>query len=66
MVAVIVAAYWVTSNGLLLLLLLGALYRVVGPPGPGDERAAMQYVGLVAVLGVLCNAAALESAASLR
>jgi Zn-dependent protease len=66
MVAVIVAAYWVTSNGLLLLLLLGALYRVVGPPGPGDERAAMQYGALVAALGVLCHAAALEGATSLH
>ncbi|HXJ33519.1 MAG TPA: site-2 protease family protein [Candidatus Eisenbacteria bacterium] len=57
MLVVIIGAYWATGNGLLVLLVLGAIYRLVGPPGPGDERAAVEYAALVAGLAVLAHAA---------
>ncbi|WP_211194306.1 site-2 protease family protein [Pyxidicoccus fallax] len=53
--AVIGAAWFLTAEGLLLLLLLGAGFQAVATPGAekGDTRAAVEYGLLVATLSAL-------------
>ncbi len=54
-VAVIGAAWFLTGEGLLVLLLLGAGFQAVAKPGAeqGDTRAAVEYGFLVATLSAL-------------
>lgn len=54
-VAIIGAAWFLTAEGLLVLLLLGAGFQAVAKPGAeeGDTRAAVEYGVLVAVLSAL-------------
>jgi Zn-dependent protease len=54
-VAIIGGAWFLTAEGLLVLLLLGAGFQAVAKPGAeeGDTRAAVEYGVLVAVLSAL-------------
>jgi len=54
-VAAMAGAFWLTGEGLLVLLLLAAGWRALGSEaGPGDRQALVELVGLVAVLSALC------------
>jgi Zn-dependent protease len=54
-VAGMAGAFWLTGEGLLVLLLLAAGWRAMGSEaGPGDRRALLELMGLVAVLSALC------------
>jgi len=54
-VATMAGALWATGEGLLVLLLIAAAWRTLGgEPGPGDRRALVEFVGLIAALAALC------------
>jgi Zn-dependent protease len=64
-VAVMAGALWTTGEGLLILLLVAAVWRTLGgAPGPGDRRALAELVVLVAALAALCTIRLPELAAS--
>lgn len=52
----IAAAWWASGEGLLLLLLIGAVVNTVkkGAPDSPDTGSLYQYVGLVVVLSWMC------------
>jgi len=49
--------WWVTSEGLLFILALGAAYRIFWQkdhaPTPGDSLSFYQFAGLVALFGTM-------------
>ena len=56
-VAVVVAVWWHTREGLLLLVALLGLFRVFGTDVPDEEdwTALLVYAGLVVMLSLLCS-----------